>query len=478
MTRALLVALALLAPAAPAEASYVGVWDGNLVIHDVDDEAANAVHVRTTADGRYEVVDAAGLDAFDQCEQVDAFTARCVAPQRISVLFREGPDLFQADDAVTAPIDLRGGDGADRARGGSGADRLDGEAGNDQIDGGGGDDELVGAAGDDLLLGGEGMDGVDGGSGFDDIDPGTGRDQVNGGPDRDRVRYQGRTTGVRVVLEGFKTVPDGEDGLREVEVLEGTPFDDVIQGSPGDDEIDAGEGNDRVAGGGGIDLLVGGGGHDVLFGDSDDVDAPTELPTTWGGRDDLRGGPGDDTLRGDGGRDRLAGDEGNDVLDAREGTSTQEVLDEEPGCGAGEDRAVLDWNDEPADCETLEVRPRPPYPRPPRSGPGAPAIPGPGPQPVLGVPVVEGGSVRVPVFCTGSSACVARVTVRAVRRVRIQGRLRSRAGRAIAGRRATVAAGSIGDVTVRLPRRARRGRVIVELRIGSRRYQRPLSLGF
>jgi hypothetical protein len=95
------------------------------------------------------------------------------------------------------------------------------------------------------------------------------------------------------------------------------------------------------------------------------------------------------------------------------------------------------------------------------------------------VATVLDGTVFVPVHCGSAGGCSVRVQLWETRTVRVRGRRRTRIGARLAVRAATIAAGATQPVRVQLPARARRGhrRLVVELRIGSRRWRRPLTLG-
>ncbi len=61
---------------------------------------------------------------------------------------------------------------------------------------------------------------------------------------------------------------DLQHGLRQVEAVEGSAFDDVLLGLDGDQRLVGGGGNDRLQGRAGSDILVGDGGVKDLFGQS------------------------------------------------------------------------------------------------------------------------------------------------------------------------------------------------------------------
>jgi hypothetical protein len=500
---ALLGVLAALAGAAPAAASEARFLSTSFEVRAEPGEA-NRVGLRAADDGRLEVTDAAGLRAGDGCSQIDERTARCEMPgsQILVVLATDAadaaPNELRVGEGVAVPVAALGGAGADTLYGGPAGDRLAGGAGGDVLLGGPGSDELDGGAGDDMLRGetmpglspplpeGEaGADQLEGGAGEDDLEGGPGGDAISGGSERDRLSYAQHASGVRVRMGGLTSFGTGiappytDHSLLGVEVVIGSPFADVIQGTDQDDEVHGGGGDDRITGAGGADLLAGDDGDDRIFGDMPDPDAAGEQPGRTGGPDDLRGGAGDDLLRGDAGLDRLSGESGADVLDAREAQPSSEGRDEVVSCGEGVDRATLDWNDEGPDCESL-IQPPPPRVLQVSDDLLAPGLAA---QPALGPPRAARGIVRAAVHCAAAAACTGRMRVREVRQGRARGRARSRGGRLLVSRAVVVPAGTTASVRLPLPAaaraRVRRGtltRASVELRLGTRRWTRPLSL--
>jgi hypothetical protein len=269
------------------------------------------------------------------CRSVDEHTVRCPSAA-YPLAGATGPplsmivDVADGDDAVTlptgyfAPVQLRGGDGADVL---TGQGDLFGGTGNDVLTGG---DEpegykgsgppaelLVGGPGDDVLHGGDGNDvlrgdgGVAPASGFVvATDPGGGNDVIDGGGGEDTVLYNGRTAGVRVDLADSRGVygsPGERDRVMDVEHVTGGDGDDVLLGNMYRNRIEGGPGDDRIVGRDGWDRLSGGDGDDVLDGraGSDDLDGGP-------GRDTLRGGIGDDDLVAGGNGDSLDGGRGHD----------------------------------------------------------------------------------------------------------------------------------------------------------------------
>lgn len=145
--------------------------------------------------------------------------------------------------------------------------------------------ELSGKGGNDYLIGKEGADRLYGGDDNDWFYGDAGADTIDGGDGWDVACYLGMTSGVIVDLT---TNTNGGaaacDVLRNVEVVQGTNFndtitglhrggghgtelhgeggDDVLTGKEGGDRLYAGTGNDTLDGGFGDDMLVGGAGAD------------------------------------------------------------------------------------------------------------------------------------------------------------------------------------------------------------------------
>jgi len=283
-----------------------------------------------------------------------------------NVLLFGGDDIYDSR-AGTHIGAVFGGEGNDVLIGGSGSSELFGENGDDQLfaintitttggilRGGAGNDELNGAAGDDLL------------------DPGTGADIVIGGAGTDFVQYLAASGAVTVDLSG-ETANAGEaadDTINEVEVVQGSLFNDILIGNGFSNSLQGFAGDDRLDGRTGTDWLRGGIGNDTYVVDSnldrviewanqgtDTVLASvsfrliaqvsvellaTSLPTGTAainltgnaGAQTITGNDGPNTLLGLGASDRLEGRGGNDRLD---GGDSPDVL----VGGSGADRFVL-----------------------------------------------------------------------------------------------------------------------------------------
>ncbi|WP_354698323.1 hypothetical protein DSM112329_03995 [Paraconexibacter sp. AEG42_29] len=212
------------------------------------------------------------------------------------------------DDAITTGVHadlllgdagddtLNGARGRDRIAGDAGDDRLIGGAGNDRLRGGGGRDRVVGGGGSDVLYGDAGRDRVFGGTGHDELLMDDGRvpaaDTVDGGPGTDTADYDGRRTGVKVVLSG----PGGEDSIKRVEDAAGGAGPDTITGDTGPNLLSGGVEVGAYA----DDTLVGGGGDDGLVVDSGDTDPRVDA------------GAGDDVVYAIGAAGRIACGAGRD----------------------------------------------------------------------------------------------------------------------------------------------------------------------
>ncbi|MEM8616482.1 MAG: hypothetical protein AAGF20_06055 [Pseudomonadota bacterium] len=206
---------------------------------------------------------------------------------------------------------LNGNDGADRLFGGSGADTLNGGNQRDVLRGGDDNDLLDGGDANDQLFGDDGDDELIGGAGNDVLVGGAGADILNGGAGIDRVTYTQSSSGITVdVLDS--TLGTGEaagDSLIDIELIQGSQFDDIISGNGTDERLIGQDGDDTLNGRGGDDRLDGGAGRDQLNGDEGN-----DTLIGGDGGDILSGGIGDDLLRGGSGDDILAGGDGRDVL--------------------------------------------------------------------------------------------------------------------------------------------------------------------
>lgn len=227
---------------------------------------------------------------------------------------------------------VKGGGGDDIVinRGGNGS-VLQGNGGHDFLFGGKSREKLVGGPGNDIVRGRLRPDTLLGGGGFDILLGEGGSDVVDGGPGNfDRVSFATSFYPVVVDLAAGTASGEGQDTLRNVEDIEGSPEDDTLRGDSfsnfifglaGDDVLDGREAFDYalygghsggvnanlstgVATGQGVDTLLnieglGGTDHaDVLTGDAGQNDL-----YGFGGPDDLFGNEEDDYLHGGNGFD-------------------------------------------------------------------------------------------------------------------------------------------------------------------------------
>lgn len=176
-----------------------------------------------------------------------------------------------------------GGNGSDLVLGGPGTDTVFGERGNDSLDGGPGvdfldsglgDDTVDGGPGDgDQVIGGVGNDHLTGGPGEGDVLEGDlGTDLIDGGPAaHDTASYALAGSGavfldgigVEVDLGAGTARGDGEDTLRGIEDVVGTPFADTIVGDAQPNDLYGGSGIDELVGAGAGDAAFGGTGPDL-----------------------------------------------------------------------------------------------------------------------------------------------------------------------------------------------------------------------
>ncbi len=186
--------------------------------------------------------------------------------------------------------------------GGSNSDTLTGGAGDDYLAGGSGDDYLMGGAGDDTIYGGDGID---------------------------TVSFADATAGVQASLAGNS---GGGDVFYQIEILEGSAFNDTLAGSSGDDVLIGGAGDDELSGGAGADTLVGGEGLDLVDYSSDSAGITVSLldgtktgaaaGDTYSGIEGVIGGSGADLLIGDDAANQFFGEGGNDTILGGDGADT------------------------------------------------------------------------------------------------------------------------------------------------------------
>jgi Ca2+-binding RTX toxin-like protein len=166
----------------------------------------------------------------------------------------DGDDIVDYEDSSSAvDVDLAAG----RATG-EGTDSL---AGVEAVIGSFFDDTLAGDQSDNAFVGGAGDDLIDGRAGADE------------------AAYFDSRAPVHVDLGAGAATGWGSDGLRSIENVTGSAFDDTLVGDDGPNALVGGSGGDSLAGLGGDDVLVGNAGADSADGGdgADACEAETEV---------------------------------------------------------------------------------------------------------------------------------------------------------------------------------------------------------
>jgi hypothetical protein len=193
---------------------------------------------------------------------------------------RGGTDLVgflapSGPTGVVATLTSAMGEGTDSLRNDEGlvgsrlADVLIGDERPNILIGQEGNDRLRGGRGSDMLYGGPGRDVLEGGGDADKLDGGADADVLDGGtsPMLDEAAYEDAPGPVTVDLARRRASGSaGNDVLRHIENVSGSPFADVLRGDGRANVLNGGDGNDRIVGGGGRDLLFGGLGKNRLDG--------------------------------------------------------------------------------------------------------------------------------------------------------------------------------------------------------------------
>lgn len=125
---------------------------------------------------------------------------------------------------------------------------------------------ITGTAGADILTGTAGADTICGLAGDDTIKGLGGDDTVIGGPGSDVVSFASSAGGVAVDLAAGVASGEGDDSLREVERVTGSPQPDSLYGDARANRLVGGGGDDRLFGRGGADDLAGDAGNDRCTG--------------------------------------------------------------------------------------------------------------------------------------------------------------------------------------------------------------------
>ncbi|WP_407530289.1 calcium-binding protein, partial [Methylobacterium oryzisoli] len=228
---------------------------------------------------------------------------------------------------------LDGNDDDNVITGGGGNDLLNGNAGDDRLEGGAGNDTLIGGTGADQFFGGDGLDTVSyadrtagmtlylqgmqafGGEGdtFDGIETvlgtnygdafisGSHADTIDGSGGVDMASYALSSSAININLQSRMNMADAAgDEFKNIEVIQGTSFNDTFTG---------GSSNEIFIGGGGADQFDGGTGFDSVWYTTSTTGVTVDLATGVAGGADAAG----DTFTA---IDRLIGSNQGDTLTA------------------------------------------------------------------------------------------------------------------------------------------------------------------
>ncbi len=286
-----------------ADTFLFGVGDGMDTVTDL--AAGDIAEIRGYVSAQS--VTQSGADVIVMLSASDRITFQdtTVAAVQAALHFPDAPPSGPTEGDDT----LNGTDGDDVIDGLGGNDTINGLGGNDTIHGGSGDDDIFGGDGNDTLYGDGPWDEIDGGAGNDTIYAGPSGGRLEGGDGDDTIigtshtqdlaSYRSASQGVTVSLavSGPQVTGQGSDTLVDIDILDGSNFNDVLTGNDGANQFAGLDGDDQIFGGGGDDYLLGGNGDDQLDGGS--------------GNDYLYGHPGADILDGGAGDDTLTG--GDDV---------------------------------------------------------------------------------------------------------------------------------------------------------------------
>ena len=294
---------------------------------------------------------------------------------KIAIRSGAGNDTIRIADALTEPLTIESGTGADTVVGGPGNETIAAGDDADFVHPGGGDDTVALGAGDDTAIQGDGFDRIDGQAGKDALQA-SGSDeseeftlQANGAQAR-IARDTGPATTDSTAIETFDVAAGGGQDLVDIGDLAPTAVTNVkadlgafdsdrdqiaLQGSDQSDSIAVRPFNDdvrveqlgrtvQIQGARAADdrLTVSGrGGPDFI---NADVDAGARIALTLdggAGTDSITGSNAADTLLGGPDRDVVTGRKGDDVVDLGDGDdsftrSPQDGFDRVEG-GAGDD---------------------------------------------------------------------------------------------------------------------------------------------
>ncbi len=330
-----LAIFAALALPTAANASVIPSISGD-TLTVTGDGAADSITVRALSDS---TLDVNGFD-FDRA----TFST-------IAIRSGAGADTIRIADALSEPVTIESGPGADTVLGGPGAETIAAGADADAVHPGGGDDTVLLGSGDDSLVQGDGFDQVDGETGTDTLRAvGTGESeeftlQRNGaklrvardtGPTTDAAAFEALDVNAAGGPDLIDVGDLGPTGIRDLSAdlgfLDGARDQIHVQGTDAQDIIDirpsgglllvdrlaariqvenAGASDDRltVFGRGGLDLV-----------DASN-DAGTMIALT------LDGGPGGDVIDGSDAADTLLGGPDGDVITGGKGSDTADMGD-------------------------------------------------------------------------------------------------------------------------------------------------------
>lgn len=243
--RALLVtALALLVPAAAAQAATVSYDSGTGLRYTAAPGERNNPLVETTTSGEllYVVQDTVALTPGPGCTQRNVPTAvQCPIPFAAGGNLVITADLGDQDDLWNG-TGVQGESADQFITAGPGNDTVETLNRFDFVDLGPGDDVAQTRGGDDRVIGGDGDDRIIGGSGTDRLEGGLGTDTL------DYTRGVGRLILARMDGSEPTQKDNGNDTISSFEVLFGTAGFDTIVGTTNIDRIEGRAGGDRIYG--------------------------------------------------------------------------------------------------------------------------------------------------------------------------------------------------------------------------------------